>query len=66
LKPNAFWCQTAVSVLGAPGYGVPSFPVIEAGTRTKANYAELLALAPKIRSAVGPEKSAELDRALEG
>lgn len=30
------------------------------------NYAELLALAPKIRSAVGPEKSAELDRALEG
>lgn len=30
------------------------------------NYDELLALIPKIRSAVGPEKAAELDRALEG
>lgn len=28
------------------------------------NYEELLALAPKIRSAVGPDKSADLDRAL--
>jgi hypothetical protein len=28
------------------------------------NYDELLALAPKIRSAVGPEKAADLDRAL--
>jgi hypothetical protein len=28
------------------------------------SYEELLALAPKIRAAVGPEKAAELDRAL--
>ncbi|MEP6721708.1 MAG: hypothetical protein ABJA77_09710 [Variovorax sp.] len=30
------------------------------------NYEELLALAPKIRAAVGPEKAAEFDRALIG
>jgi len=30
------------------------------------SYEELLALAPKIRAAVGPEKAAELDRALSG
>ncbi|RZI71405.1 MAG: hypothetical protein EOP80_15190 [Variovorax sp.] len=30
------------------------------------SYEELLALAPKIRAAVGPEKAAELDRALMG
>ncbi len=30
------------------------------------SYNDLLALAPKIRAAVGPDKAAELDRALEG